>query len=88
VDVFEYSWSLMRALSEEAQDKGLDNVLDIGRALALGVEVLDARHLTDRLHNPVRADTRAGRHLRTNKGQNNITEGQSHEINKFGEGLL
>jgi hypothetical protein len=67
----------MRALPEQAQDKGLDNVLDVGRALALGVEVLDARHLADRLHNPVRADARAGRHLLT-KDKIIILKGQSH----------
>ncbi len=74
----------MRALSKEAQDKGLDNMLDVGRALALGVEVLDARHLADRLHNPVRADTRPGRHLLT-KGKIILLKGQSHETNKIGK---
>jgi len=53
----------MSALSKKAKDEGLDDVLYIGRALALGVEVLDAGHLAERLHHAVRPDTRARRHL-------------------------
>ncbi len=64
----EHLRDLMCPLAQQAQNEGLDHMLNIHGPLALGVQVLDARKITDRLNRPLGPDTRARWHLRGGGG--------------------